>query len=218
MQSIQRNTFRIGNSPRTIGLNGVRRIIYDALKSWENVSALKFVEVSRTADADIEVSFERGEHGDSYPFDGPDVVLAHAFFPSPGRGGDVHFDMDEVWTEKLHGDTHTRGAFRNSYQFAFPYSPSHYTNICKKAHAWSLLVHSSVALQKSVCYPSQSMNWATLSVCIIRKWKTVLCIRTISMSPKRATPVQDYTTTISSPCKSYTVLVHAFIYAQYSSA
>uniref|UniRef100_A0A914UVR2 Peptidase metallopeptidase domain-containing protein n=1 Tax=Plectus sambesii TaxID=2011161 RepID=A0A914UVR2_9BILA len=107
MHSTQNCTFSIRNAPRTLSVGDVRRSIYDALKSWEGVSALTFQESSDPS-ADIQVSFEQGDHDDSYPFDGPDVVLAHAFFPSPGRGGDVHFDAEELWTKRRVGDAYTR--------------------------------------------------------------------------------------------------------------
>ena len=43
------------------------------------------------------LSIFSGDHGDTYNFDGPGSVLAHAFYPGSGRGGDAHFDMEELW-------------------------------------------------------------------------------------------------------------------------
>ncbi|XP_057605208.1 neutrophil collagenase [Hippopotamus amphibius kiboko] len=91
-------TYRIINY--TPGLSGpaVERAIEDAFKLWSDVSPLTFTKTSRK-EADIQMAFFRGDHGDNSPFDGPNGILAHAFQPGPGIGGDVHFDAEETWTE-----------------------------------------------------------------------------------------------------------------------
>ncbi len=76
-----------------------RRELSLALDVWARETKLQFREVSPTTAADLQVFFARHFHGDGYPFDGPGSVLAHAFFPGSGRGGDVHFDDDEAWSE-----------------------------------------------------------------------------------------------------------------------
>lgn len=72
-----------------------KRELVKALHMWSEVTPLDFIEKKR-GEADIDIRFERGEHGDGDPFDGLDNTLAHAFFPE--FGGDAHFDEDEAWT------------------------------------------------------------------------------------------------------------------------
>ncbi|KAH8321767.1 hypothetical protein KR067_000741 [Drosophila pandora] len=74
----------------------IRRLVGRALAVWENNSKLTFREVY-SDQADIQILFARLQHGDGYKFDGPGQVLAHAFYPGEGRGGDAHFDADETW-------------------------------------------------------------------------------------------------------------------------
>lgn len=74
----------------------VRSDLNRAFQVWSKYSKLTFREVNSES-ADILVYFEKGYHGDGYPFDGPGQVLAHAFFPGIGRGGDAHFDEEEEW-------------------------------------------------------------------------------------------------------------------------
>uniref|UniRef100_A0A8C4EDW2 Peptidase metallopeptidase domain-containing protein n=1 Tax=Dicentrarchus labrax TaxID=13489 RepID=A0A8C4EDW2_DICLA len=68
-----------------------------ALKMWSDAAPLRFIKVNH-GKADIVFSFARRTHGDFFPFDGPRGVLAHAFQPGEGIGGDIHFDEDEKWT------------------------------------------------------------------------------------------------------------------------
>ncbi|KAG7268034.1 hypothetical protein CRUP_018323 [Coryphaenoides rupestris] len=69
-------------------------ITYRAFKVWSDVTPLTFTRLM-DGEADIMINFE---HGDGYPFDGKDGLLAHAFAPGAGIGGDSHFDDDEQWT------------------------------------------------------------------------------------------------------------------------
>ncbi|KAG1933101.1 matrix metalloproteinase-9 [Pimephales promelas] len=68
-----------------------------AFKVWSEVTPLTFTRLY-DGTADIMISFGRENHGDPYPFDGKDGLLAHAYPPGEGIQGDAHFDDDEYWT------------------------------------------------------------------------------------------------------------------------
>jgi hypothetical protein len=92
-------TYRIVNLTPDLNDAEVRAAMRFALDLWENASALTFREVA--GQADIEISFVSGDHGDGSSFDGPGQVLAHAFYPPPNGGaiaGDAHFDEGESWS------------------------------------------------------------------------------------------------------------------------
>ncbi|XP_077510510.1 matrix metalloproteinase-2-like isoform X2 [Amblyomma americanum] len=96
-------TWSVEDFPRQADPGMIRAAIAKALKVWSDASKLRFTEVSGgrrrggEGGADIAVAFARLDHGDGYSFDGPGTVLAHAFFPGEGMGGDAHFDADEQW-------------------------------------------------------------------------------------------------------------------------
>ncbi|XP_030835726.1 matrix metalloproteinase-17-like [Strongylocentrotus purpuratus] len=96
-------TWRIDGSRPTPDLEAdhVKRIMKNALQFWDDASALTFREQTGS-DADIQISFGVGEHGDTYNFDGPGGTLAHAFYPtSPpvSIAGDAHFDDSETFSD-----------------------------------------------------------------------------------------------------------------------
>ncbi|XP_060627034.2 collagenase 3-like [Anolis sagrei] len=90
-------TYRINNYTPDMDPAKVREVIAKAFKVWSDVTPLQFRSTRRPAD--IEISFAHGEHGDFNPFDGRGGVLAHAYFPGTGLGGDAHFDEGERWSE-----------------------------------------------------------------------------------------------------------------------
>ncbi|KAM3615875.1 uncharacterized protein V6R79_008903 [Siganus canaliculatus] len=91
-------TFRILNYSPDLKKADIDRAIRNALNVWADVTPLTFKKL-HSGIADIMISFGSKEHGDFNPFDGPNGLLAHAYPPGAGIGGDTHFDEDEHWTK-----------------------------------------------------------------------------------------------------------------------
>ncbi|KAF7473153.1 Hypothetical predicted protein [Marmota monax] len=95
-------TYRIAKYTSSMSPIEVEKAVEMALQAWSSAVPLSFVRIN-SGEADIMISFETGDHGDSYPFDGPRGTLAHAFAPGEGLGGDTHFDNAEKWTMGMNG-------------------------------------------------------------------------------------------------------------------
>ncbi|KAL2238586.1 UNVERIFIED_CONTAM: Metalloendoproteinase 1 [Sesamum indicum] len=84
-----------------------RRDVYPAIEHatelWAFFSSFKFSYTQNYDRADIKISFQYGNHGDGYPFDGRGGILGHALPPTIGI---LHYDADENW---VNGET--PGAF-----------------------------------------------------------------------------------------------------------
>jgi hypothetical protein len=70
--------------------------IRQAFDIWSTAAGLTFVEISNEQKADITISWERGNHGDSFPFTDR-KTLAHA--STPDADTEIHFNEDEDWTD-----------------------------------------------------------------------------------------------------------------------
>ncbi|XP_062910146.1 collagenase 3-like [Mobula hypostoma] len=90
-------TYRILNYTPQLEESYITNAFKRALEVWSEVTPLTFTRISE-GEADLMISFQRREHGDGSPFDGPGNLLAHAFEPGINLGGDAHFDLDEHWT------------------------------------------------------------------------------------------------------------------------
>ncbi|KAF6333578.1 matrix metallopeptidase 3 [Rhinolophus ferrumequinum] len=95
-------TYRIVDYTLDLPRDAVDSAIEKAVKVWEKVTPLTFSRIYE-GEADIMITFAVRDHGDFYPFDGPGMVLAHAYPPGPGINGDAHFDDDEQWTKDTSG-------------------------------------------------------------------------------------------------------------------
>jgi hypothetical protein len=95
-------TFGFSNGTNDIEGDGERQFVREAFGLWVQSSPLVFEEVAASK-AEILVGWGEGNHGDAYPFDGQNGVLAHAYYPSAPSpiNGDMHFDDAEIWSSSL---------------------------------------------------------------------------------------------------------------------
>ncbi|KAI3407710.1 hypothetical protein GPALN_014363 [Globodera pallida] len=77
----------------------IRNTLHRAFNLWEEASKLIIFSelIKREEGADLNIRFLRGNHGDDMPFDGPEGVIGHAFYPPIGE---LHLDADEKWILK----------------------------------------------------------------------------------------------------------------------
>ncbi|XP_053309735.1 matrix metalloproteinase-9 [Spea bombifrons] len=90
-------TYRVLNYSPDLDPEVIDDAFARAFSVWSAVTPLTFTRIYNEV-PDIDILFGSDNHGDPYPFDGKDGLLAHAYPPGDGVQGDAHFDDDEFWT------------------------------------------------------------------------------------------------------------------------
>uniref|UniRef100_A0A673BW91 Matrix metallopeptidase 20a (enamelysin) n=1 Tax=Sphaeramia orbicularis TaxID=375764 RepID=A0A673BW91_9TELE len=177
-------TYTIGRYTPDMKREDVEKSFRLALKMWSDATPLKFIKVNH-GKADIVLSFARGTHGDFFPFDGPRGVLAHAFQPGEGIGGDVHFDEDETWATGSQGFLFAVAAHELGHSLGLTHSrdPSAimYPNYRRHSRTqYSLSKDDILGIQ--TLYGEQNGNFVALLFCFLGKPKEN------KMIPKKCDP------------------------------
>ncbi|KAK6233557.1 hypothetical protein QUC31_005963 [Theobroma cacao] len=74
-----------------------------AFQKWAANTQFTFWRIDNYTDADVTISFERGDHNDGHPFEGPPYGdLAHATAPT---GGIFHYNGESQWSESVTPDS-----------------------------------------------------------------------------------------------------------------
>lgn len=130
-------TYRVTRYTPDMSQSDVDATLAKALKVYSDVIPLDFKHID-SGTADIMIMFKARDHGDFAPFDGEHGVLAHAFSPGDGSGGDTHFDEDEHWTLTSAGSNlflvathefgHALGLAHSQVQTALMYPTYQYVN------------------------------------------------------------------------------------------
>lgn len=117
----------VNTLPKLGNKSQIKNALITAMGYWTKHSVLTFTE-KKSNDADIQISFQSGKHNDIEPFNGPGLILAHAFYPGKGIGGDIHIDADEDWNLKsfigvvVHELGHSLGLSHSSDEEASMYA------------------------------------------------------------------------------------------------
>lgn len=82
------------NFSQELELTYIHEPVRVALLLWSNWAPFTFEGSNDYQNADIKISFQRGDHGDGTPFDGPWHTLGHAFSDPYAV---VHFNGDVNW-------------------------------------------------------------------------------------------------------------------------
>ena len=88
----------------------VKGEVIRAMNEWMKYARITFsAGLSSTAPRTITVKFAARDHNDGYPFDGPNGVLAHTFYPANPEpvAGDMHMDAEEGWHAGTNIDVYT---------------------------------------------------------------------------------------------------------------
>ncbi|XP_047123451.1 matrix metalloproteinase-18 [Hydra vulgaris] len=114
----------------------VETLLEKAFQKWEAIADLTFNKLSFTSkeQADIDIKFVQGDHGDAFSFRLFRYDLAHAFYPLNNQGisGDVHFNdifnfnvkekngVNLFWAA-IHEIGHSLGLHHSSFQGSLMY-------------------------------------------------------------------------------------------------
>ncbi|XP_053578028.1 matrix metalloproteinase-9 [Bombina bombina] len=114
-------TYRILNYSPDLDPDVIDDAFVRAFAVWSAVTPLTFTRIYKGV-PDIDILFGSEDHGDPYPFDGKDGLLAHAYPPGQGVQGDAHFDDDEFWTLGTGVVVKTRFGNAEGAQCHFPFT------------------------------------------------------------------------------------------------